>query len=259
MDFEMMYENMLISLCRYALSSEVPALYPTVDLFLAPFLANLAVIVDQTLADDVNVPESENDTIFLATFGVLSAIGICFSGLLVGLASAFKLANLGSFLPFSVICGFFSAVGVLMWTLAVTVDTGGTSISKIILSGDMEVVSNALLHHIPGVVIAAAMKYLGPKNPSYVIVVSVVSIGLFYAIMFAMGLSLEEAKEQGWFWTHEELVYQAAEVVPVCFLFSSLVLLFTWPYSHLTSLSATYIRLDSIGGLHLLHLVCYMR
>lgn len=215
----MMYENMLISLCRFALSSEVPALYPTVDLFLAPFLAHLALIVDQTLADDVNVPESENDTIFLATFSVLSAIGICFSGLLLGLASAFKLANLGSFLPFSVICGFFAAVGVLTWTLAVAVDTGGKSIGTIIFSGDMELVSYALMHHIPGVVIAAAMKYLGPKHPFYVIVVSVVSIGLFYAIMFAMGLSLEEAKEQGWFWTHQELVYQAAEVVPVCFLF----------------------------------------
>jgi MFS superfamily sulfate permease-like transporter len=255
----MMYENMLIYLCRFALSSEVPALYPTVDLFLAPFLANLALIVDQTLADDVNVAKSENDTIFLATFGVLSAIGICFSGLLLGLASAFKLANLGSFLPFPVICGFFAAVGVLTWTLAFTVDTGGKSIGTIIFSGDMELVADALMHHIPSVVIAAAMKYLGPKNPFYVIVVSVVSIGLFYAIMFAMGLSLEEAKEQGWFWTHQELVYQAAEVVPVCFIFSSLVLSFTWPYSRLTSLSATYVRSDLTRGLHLLHLVCYMR
>lgn len=195
--------------------SEVPALYPTVDLFLAPFLAHLALIVDQTLADDENVTKSENDSIFLATFGVLSAIGICFSGLLLVLASVFKLANLGSFLPFPVICGFFAAVGVLTWTLAVAVDTGGTPIGTILVSGDIELVSHALTHHIPGVAIAAAMKYLGPKNPFYVIMVSVVSIGLFYTIMLGMGVSLEEAKEQGWFWTHEELIYESAEIVPV--------------------------------------------
>eukprot|EP00980_Cylindrotheca_fusiformis_P000207 scaffold42_cov133-Cylindrotheca_fusiformis.AAC.4 len=196
---------------------KVPALYPTADLFLAPFLANLAVIVDQTLADDANVAKSENDTIFLATFGVLSAIGICFSGLLLLLASAFKLANLGSFLPFPVICGFFAAVGVLTWTLAVAVDTGGKHIGKILFSGDTQLLSHAIIHHIPGVGIAAAMKYLGPKNPSYVIMVSVLSIVMFYAVMFLMGVSLDEARHQGWFWTHEELVYKSSETVPIGF------------------------------------------
>jgi hypothetical protein len=82
----------------FTLSSEIPALYPTVDLFLAPMLAHLAKIVDQTLADDHNVSDAENDTVFLATFGVLSAIGISFSGLIIFLATIFKLANLGSFL-----------------------------------------------------------------------------------------------------------------------------------------------------------------
>lgn len=79
------------------LGPEIPALYPTVDLFLAPMLAHLAKIVDQTLAED-GVSGQENDTVFLATFGVLSGIGIAFSGLIIYLATIFKLANLGSFL-----------------------------------------------------------------------------------------------------------------------------------------------------------------
>jgi hypothetical protein len=201
----------------YYLSQEVPALYPTVDLFLAPFLANLALIVDTALANDDNVTRSENDAIFLATFGVLSAIGICFSGLLLVLAGLFKLANLGSFLPFPVICGFFAAVGILTWTLAVTVDTGGKSIGKILFSGDSELFSHFLIHHTPTVIIAVVMKYLGPKNPFYVIMVVICTIVSFYIIMIATGMSLEDAIEEGWFWSREELVYKSAEAVTIGF------------------------------------------
>jgi hypothetical protein len=193
-----------------ALNSEIPALYPTADLFLAPFLANLAVKVDQALANDDSVSDEDNDTIFLATFGVLSSIGICFSAALLVLSSVFKLANLGSFLPFPVICGFFSAVGIMTWILAVTVDTGGKSIGTILFSGDTELMLFALVHHLPGVVVASLMKYLGPKNPFYVIMVVFSTIGLFYAVMFATGVSLDEAKEMGWFWSHDELVYVSA-------------------------------------------------
>lgn len=198
---------------RLTLASEVPALYPTVDLFLAPFLANLAVIVDQTLANDPNVTEAENDTLFLGTFAILSAIGICFSGLLLVLSSVFRLANLGSFLPFPVICGFFAAVGILTWTLAITVDTGGKSIGTILSSGDMDLVAYALIHHIPGVIIAVVMKVLGPRNPFYVIMIVICSVAIFYASMFAMGVSLEEAKDNGWFWSHDELVYESSVLV----------------------------------------------
>ena len=198
----------------FALSDEIPALYPTVDLFLAPFFAHLGVIVDQTLHDDDTVTMHDNDRTFLATFGVLCGIGICFSGSLLVLASVFKLANLGSFLPFPVICGFFAAVGVLTWTLSVTIDAG-QPVGAIIFSGDLELISYAILHHIPGVVIAIFMKYLGPKHPFYVIMVALCAVGSFYFVMFLTGTSFEEAREQGWFWTHSELVYKSPEAVTV--------------------------------------------
>ena len=190
------------------LSQEVPALYPTADLFLAPFLAKLAAIVDQTLADDASVTDEENDAVFLASFGVLTAVGTATSACLILAAGVFQLANMGSYLPFPVICGFFSAVGILTWTLAINVDTGGHTIGAILTSYDGELVRYALIHHVPTIVVAGFMKYLGPKNPFFVCLVVVVTIALFYVFMFVTGTSLEEMKEEGWFWSHDELVYE---------------------------------------------------
>jgi hypothetical protein len=190
------------------LAQEVPALYPTADLFLAPFLAKLALSVDQTLAEDINITKEENDAAFLASFGVLTAIGTCISSCLLLAASIFKLANLGSYLPFPVICGFFSAVGILTWTLAINVDTGGTSIGTILTSGDVDLIRHAMIHHIPTLIVAGFMKYLGPKNPFFVCLVVVVTVAFFYLFMLITGTTLDEMKEQGWFWSHEELVYE---------------------------------------------------
>ena len=190
------------------LGTEIPAMYPTSDLFLAPFLANLAVVVDTTLQGDPKIRETDNDVIFLATFSVLSGIGIFTSASLLWLASMFKLANLGSFLPFPVICGFFSAVGILTWTLAVAVDTNGQSIGSIVLDGNVDVLKHAFFHHLPSVVVAAIMKHLGPKNPFYVVLLVFATIGMFYLCMFVGGISLEEAQQMGWFWSREELVHK---------------------------------------------------
>lgn len=151
------------------LSDDVPAIYPTVDLFTAPFLANVASVVDETLYNDPDVHDEHNDAVFLATFGLLVSTALVLSGTLLWLASVFKLANLGSFLPSAVLSGFFAAVGVLTWTLAIKVDTNGVSLGKIIHSGDWDVIRNALIHHGTSVVVGVAMKILGPKHPFYVV------------------------------------------------------------------------------------------
>jgi len=92
-----------------------PAIYPAADLFLAPFLAAIAERIDATLYEK---DLQDNDTAFLATFVVVTAcFGLVLSGLLSIVAARIKLANLGLFLPYSVLCGFFSTVGILMWTL----------------------------------------------------------------------------------------------------------------------------------------------
>jgi hypothetical protein len=73
-------------------SSEIPALYPTVDLFTAPFLATIAIVVDETLHNDPNVgPDS--DDIFLASFTILACIAVLGAGALLVLAGVFKLGT----------------------------------------------------------------------------------------------------------------------------------------------------------------------
>jgi hypothetical protein len=180
-------------------------------------LANLAAIVDETLSADPKVTSEENDVLFLTTFGVLTAIGLLWSGTLLTLAGVFQLANMGSYLPFPVICGFFSAVGILIWTLAVSVDTGGLKIGHILFSGDWEVFQFFVIHHTPTVIVAVIMKYLGPKNPFFVIMVVFATIGSAYIIMFVCGISLDEAKDMGWFWAHKDLVYKNHDSL-VCFV-----------------------------------------
>lgn len=192
----------------YRLGSKIPALYPTVDLFLAPFMANLALIVDSTLVADDSLSGKDEDQVFIATLAVLSGIGMIFSGTLLVMGSKFKLANLGSYLPFPVLCGFFSAVGLLMWSLAFTVDTNGKSVHQVFTSGDMSLICNSLLHHFPSLLIAICMKWLGPLNPFLVSALVVCTVAVFYIVMAVTGMSLEEAREEQWFWSRSDLVYE---------------------------------------------------
>lgn len=195
----------------YRLGHEIPALYPTVDLFLAPFMANLAAIVDETLEADTTVTGKDEDQVFIATLATLSGIGMICSGTLLVLGSKFRLANLGSYLPFPVLCGFFSAVGLLMWSLAFTVDTNGKSVHYVFTSGDMSLIGNSLLHHFPSLLIAVCMKWLGPLNPFLVSAIVVCTVVVFYIVMAITGTSLQEARQEHWFWSHSDLVYTGRE------------------------------------------------
>ena len=191
-------------LISFSLSPQ--ALYPAVDLFTAPFLAAIAALVDQTVQNDSSLG-SESDQVFLATFTFLACLAILLAGSLMALSGVFKLANLGSFLPFPVLAGFFAAVGVLTWTLAFKIDTQ-MGIGEVLFSGNSTVLMHALLHHSPSFIIGGMMKYLGPFSPFYVIGLVISSIGLFYIILFTFGISMEQATEEKWFWSQSDLVYK---------------------------------------------------
>lgn len=184
------------------LGSDVPAIYPSSDLFMAPFLAELAVTVDETLYLE-NL--QDDDVLFLATFSAVIGAGFLLSGVLCILAARVKLANLGAFLPYSVMCGFFTSVGILMWLRAFSVDTGGKKAGAVFLSGDWQLIGKSLLHHAPSVCIGTIMYVVGPQNPLYVILLVIVIIVGAYLVMFITGTSLAAAQEMGWFYSSADL------------------------------------------------------
>lgn len=186
-------------------SSEIPAMYPTVDLFTAPFLASIAILVKNTIQNDSSLGQ-DSDQVFLASFTFLACIAIVLAGVILALSGVFRLANLGSFLPYPVIAGFFAAVGVLTWSLAFKIDTQ-MGLGQVLFSGDATIIRGTLLHHSPSFILAGLMKFLGPLNPFYVISVVVSSIALFYVVLALLGMSMAEAVEEKWFWNQSDLVY----------------------------------------------------
>ncbi len=202
----------------------IPAMYPSVDLFLAPFIAQAAEIIDKTIMDDWNagliggrgndpVTMEPDDELYLnrlwfGSFALVVSFGMFAAGSLLILASKIKLANLGTYLPYGVLCGFFSSVGVLMWKLAITIDTP-TNISRDDGTSEWKV---RLMHHLPSLVVGIAMNRFGPKHPFFVTGLIIFTVVVFYGVMAIMGISLEEAKSDGWFYSHEELQSQSSSV-----------------------------------------------
>ena len=183
---------------------------PATDLFLAPFLAKLAAIVDQVVARDV--PPEDQEEVFLSTLTVLSGLGMVGSAGLIVLSSKFKMANLGAFLPFPVLCGFFTAIGIMTWSLAFHVDSGGKKIEAVLGSGDGALILRSFLHHLPSMLTAILMRWLGPKNSMSTTALIVATIVTFYVVMAITGTSLNQAVEAGWFWPRSELTYQGRGV-----------------------------------------------
>ncbi|CAJ1939327.1 unnamed protein product [Cylindrotheca closterium] len=206
------------------LGLDIPALYPSVDLFLAPFMAKAAASIDESLAGRYPDGEDYPEEAFFGSFCVLVGIGMFLSGLFLHLGATVKLANLGAFLPYSVLCGFFSAVGVLLWALAFTVDTSGKNWKQVFFSGDSQLILESLIHHAPSLFMGIVMNILGPKNPFFVLLLLFVTWGLFYLVMFLTNTSLTQAQEAEWFWSKEQLVVDhdaiPFRVQPLCGVFA---------------------------------------
>jgi len=192
---------------------QINALYPASDLFLAPFLAHLAEGVDDVL---YKRGLHEDDRIFLTTFGVVCGAAFFLTGLLCVLASRIKLANVGNFLPGSVLAGFFGTIGILMWSLGFNVDTGqkvGHVVSLLLeagTSGDgvdswIDVVKPALIHHAPSFGIGVVMHVVGQAHPLLVILFVFGTVLSSYAILYATRTTLEQAQDAGWFYSAEDL------------------------------------------------------
>lgn len=189
----------------FELGLDVPAIYPASDLFLSPFLAQVAADIDSTL---FQYGLENDDRVFLATFGALTGAGFFASGILCILAARVKLANLGSFLPYCVLCGFFTTIGILIWSLGFSVDTG-MKVGELIYYQGQEswwiVFGRALLHHTPSFAVGVIMHIVGQSNSLYVIGLIFATLFASYSMLWITGTSLEEAQEMNWFFSAKEL------------------------------------------------------
>jgi MFS superfamily sulfate permease-like transporter len=198
------------------LGGDYPAVYPALDMFMAPFLAKMAMDIDEVLVlqqqqqqeggggeggESLFVDGDDTD-VFLATFVALNAFGMLVCSVLCVLASHVKLANLALFLPYPVLCGFFSSVGLSIWMSSFKVDTGITvqhfwgSEHRLFL----------VTKHIPSLISGVALYFLAPKSPLYLIGIVVCTIVLAYSTMLLTGTSLHDAQTLGFFWEENEVV-----------------------------------------------------
>jgi hypothetical protein len=192
------------------LGRDVPAIYPASDLFLSPFLAQVAADIDASLFEH---GLENDDRVFLATFGALIGVGFVASGILCILAARVKLANLGAFLPYCVLCGFFSTIGLLIWSLGFSVDTG-MKVGELLhynyqLEGNESswavVWGRALLHHGPSFAVGVTMHIVAQRNSLYVIALIAATFVSSYAMLWLTGTSLETAQELNWFFSSKDL------------------------------------------------------
>ena len=192
-----------------ALMDGIPAVYPATDLFLAPFLANLAVEVDGVLdrhyQDEQRQQRGDDTTVFLTLWGILCSLAFFLSGGLCLLAAHFKLANVGAFLPYSVLCGFFTTIGILLWSLGVSVDTG-LKLGDLVTNGSFQLWTYALLHHSPSFFIGVLMHILAKYNRLLVIWLVLATVAGSYVVLWMTGISLKQAQEAHWFYSIKEFV-----------------------------------------------------
>lgn len=178
----------------------LPSLYPGLDLFLAPFLAHMASIIDETLylerIQSGNSEDHDDTAVFLTTYGVMIAISMLILSLLNILSTKIKLANLGVFLPHAVLGGFFSSVGLNIWLLSFQVDNNGKKFQSmfVLQDGETSMMRNwieGLTHHLPSLCLGFAM-FMRPELNALLMVGSVVS---GYVVMFLTRTSLQQAQE----------------------------------------------------------------
>lgn len=197
-------------LITLVLGFDYPAPYACLDMFLAPFLAKMAADVDEVLvqmrgASSFGHAVHDDMGVFLATFVALNAFGMALSGVLCILASRIKLANLAGFLPYPVLCGFFSSVGISVWMSAFKVDTG-VGVQKVIASRNVKYICAEFIRHIPSLVGGVALYIFGPRKIGYLIGIILATVVLAYFLLFVTNITIGDAQEMGFFWKSSEVM-----------------------------------------------------
>ena len=191
------------------LGGDNPALYPCVDMFMAPFLAHMAADIDSKM---VELGLQDDTATFIATFVALNSFGVFLSGALCVLAGRIKLANLANYLPYPVICGFFSSVGISLWMSAFKVDTGITIQNALRSNTGAEMLKN-LTRHSASLIAGGSLFLVGQRGPIWIIGVLFSTVLCAYTLMILTGTTLKDAQDKNFFWQAEEVTGYGAPLL----------------------------------------------
>ncbi len=157
----------------------------------APVFALIIAASLATLPADLP-PESVLSALLIQVF-----FACLFTGLVLAVCGQLKLGNLVQFMPYSVMGGYFAAVGWLMITGTVIMLAGVGAAS---FTGESSLIhSDNLIRWLPALLVGAAIRFLASKfSTGLVLSVSLfVFIAGFYLIALAYGTGLQELEQKG--------------------------------------------------------------
>ena len=131
-----------------------------------------------------------------ATMVVIIALSTLTTGLLFGLIGWFRLANLSRFIPYPLVGGFLAGLGWFLVLSSVSITCGITLSWETfpeLLKSDM------VWRWGPSLAFALALLSVMKLRPHYLILPAsaVLAVGVCHAVLFSLGMSVEEASAAG--------------------------------------------------------------
>lgn len=142
-----------------------------------------------------SMSDAPPDTIFLTLLATITATSILCGATLFALGW-FRLGNFVRYIPYPVVGGFLAGTGLLLLLGGIGI-AAGASASVLTLPTLFEI--GSLGRWLPGLVFAVLLFITTRRisNPLTIPLIMLAAIGIFYAYLFALGSSVQEASQLG--------------------------------------------------------------
>ncbi|PYB77140.1 hypothetical protein DMY87_01840 [Rhizobium wuzhouense] len=156
---------------------------------------SVAILASAIAAATSAMTDATDETRLLTAFAVLAVSGLS-TGIVFWLFGAFGFGRLIRFLPFSVIAGFLAGSGALMVEGAVMMVLGKGGFAALLQPHELPVLGNLLVAIIFAIVLLWCLgRFASPATGPLVMLGGGL---LFYGLLVAIGLPLEQARRIHW-------------------------------------------------------------
>lgn len=157
----------------------------------------VAILALMATAIASNMPASATSDNLFFTVVAAMAITSLLTGICFFVLGIFQLGNLIRFIPYPVVGGFLAGTGWLLVKGGLGVMTD-MSLSVATFSAFFQ--SNVLLRWVPGTIFGLAILIILRRYSHFLImpIVLLTGIGVFYLVLWLVGMSFAEAGSQGW-------------------------------------------------------------